>query len=97
MKVRGKAATLCCTLPLPRHFRRDDILAFHRRDAEKVAERVDAGVLQKGLVWGGRPACLTLRFGARRAEADLGIDAAALSGRRAFVTPADCGAFPGGR
>jgi DNA-3-methyladenine glycosylase II len=76
VKARGKAATLSCTFPLPRHFRRDDILAFHRRDAQQVAERVDDGTLQKGITWAGAPACLTVRFRARRAEAELAIDGA---------------------
>lgn len=76
MTARRKTATLTCAIELPGDFRREDVLAFHRRDAEQVAERVDAKTLQKGLAWGGCPACLTVRFRARRAEAELAIDGA---------------------
>lgn len=39
-----------------------------------VAERVDADTLQKGLTWQGDAACLTIRFRAGQAEAELAID-----------------------
>ncbi|WP_343034917.1 DNA-3-methyladenine glycosylase 2 [Aromatoleum diolicum] len=55
----------------------EDILAFHRRDTQMLAERVEAATLHKGLAWQGLPACLTIRFAARRAEAELAIDGAA--------------------
>jgi len=76
VSLRRETPVLLCTLPLPRTFRRDDILAFHRRDAQQVAERVDGGTLQKGIAWAGSPACLTVRFRARYAEAALVIDGA---------------------
>ncbi|WP_332674880.1 DNA-3-methyladenine glycosylase family protein [Aromatoleum sp.] len=59
---------------LPADFSPDAILAFHGRDASGVAERVDAGILQKGLAWEGRAACLTIRFHSDHAEARLAID-----------------------
>jgi len=65
---------LDCTLVLPANFRRDDILTFHRRDPQQFAERVTRDQLQKGLVWNGSPACLEIRFRARRAEAKLHVD-----------------------
>lgn len=65
---------LSCTLTLPPAYRPGDILAFHRRDAQQVAESAGATSLRKGLVWNGSPACLTLQFRPDRAEATLTID-----------------------
>ncbi|MGX2041350.1 DNA-3-methyladenine glycosylase family protein [Methylocaldum sp. MU1018] len=62
------------TLNLPADFRREDILKFHRRDRLGVAERVQDGVLRKGIAWDGRPACLCIRFDRDRAEVALSID-----------------------
>lgn len=69
-----KRPSLSCTLPLPPDFRPHDILAFHRRDPLLIAERVEASTLQKGLIWQGDAACLTIRFHAGQAEAELAID-----------------------
>jgi len=63
-----------CRIELPDGFRRDDVLAFHRRDAQQISERIDGNVLQKGLVWDGVPACLELRFGERSVNATLALD-----------------------
>ncbi|AVR89110.1 DNA-3-methyladenine glycosylase family protein [Thauera aromatica] len=65
---------LRCEIALPRDFRPADVLAFHRRDPQQLAERVEAGLLHKGIAWEGRPACLTIRFEAQRAELALAID-----------------------
>ena len=65
---------LSCRIRLPKGFRRNDVLAFHRRDSERIAERIDGKVLQKGLVWYGCPACLSLRFSAGSAAVELAID-----------------------
>lgn len=65
---------LRCEIALPRDFRPADVLAFHRRDPQQLAERVEAGLLHKGIAWEGRPACLTIRFEAQRAELVLAID-----------------------
>ena len=72
----GDGLTLSCNVDLPDDFRPDAILAFHGRDESGVAERVDAQTLQKGLAWQGRAACLTIRFRAGQAEAELAIDGA---------------------
>lgn len=63
-----------CVIELPAHFRSQDILAFHRRDSQQVAEQVDGEALRKGLLWGGQPACLSVSFGAGQATAELAID-----------------------
>lgn len=64
---------IACTIPLPTGFRHSDILAFHRRDASEVAERVTETSLHKGLVWHDMPACLTLRFHPHHADASLQV------------------------
>ncbi|CAI10203.1 DNA-3-methyladenine glycosylase family protein [Aromatoleum aromaticum] len=69
-------ATVSCEVGLPADFRTDDVLAFHRRDPLAVAERVEGQTLQKGVVWEGRPACLTIRFDSAQASAELAIDGA---------------------
>ncbi|AXE28608.1 3-methyladenine DNA glycosylase 2 [Chromobacterium phragmitis] len=63
-----------CDIFLPAGFRPHDILAFHRRDGERLAEQVDDDGLSKGLLWRGRPACLDLRFAAGRARLALAVD-----------------------
>lgn len=61
---------------MPPAFRVEDILAFHRRDTQEIAERVLDGGLEKALVWQGAPACLTIRFnpGFTQAHAVLQTD-----------------------
>lgn len=63
-----------CDIPLPAGFRPQDILAFHRRDGERLAEQVDDDGLKKGLLWQGLPACLDLRFRSDRAVLALDVD-----------------------
>jgi DNA-3-methyladenine glycosylase II len=61
-------------IALPGNFRLPDILAFHGRDPLGVAEQVNGRSLRKGLVWEGQAACLTIRFTAGGALAELAID-----------------------
>ena len=65
---------LSVSLPLPAGYRPNDILAFHRRDAQEIAERVNGTHLEKGMVWRGFPACLSVHFQGRQAEVELSID-----------------------
>lgn len=65
---------LTCTLPLPSDFRANDILEFHSRDSQQIAEQVADQHLKKGLIWASRPACITIRFAATHVEAELAID-----------------------
>jgi DNA-3-methyladenine glycosylase II len=65
---------LTCSLELPKHYRADDILAFHKRDALAIAESVDDHSLRKGLVWNDQAACLTISFHQNSADAELVID-----------------------
>jgi len=71
-----RRARLAFRLALPAAYRAADFLAFHGRDAAATAERVDGNVLHKAVVWAERPACLTVRFGARQAAVELAVDAA---------------------
>ena len=66
--------TLHCSIRLPADFRPDDILSFHRRDAQEVAEQVSDTGLQKGIVWRGMPACLHIKFSSSKADAMLSVD-----------------------
>jgi DNA-3-methyladenine glycosylase II len=65
---------LRCTLPLPEGFRVDDMLSFQRRDPQALAERVNPSGLEKGLMWHGLPACLSLQFRPGRVDAELAVD-----------------------
>lgn len=50
------------TLPLPAGYRRDDVIAFHSRDAEAVAEQVTATGLRKGILLAGAAVVLDVAF-----------------------------------
>jgi DNA-3-methyladenine glycosylase II len=50
------------TLPLPAGYRRDDIIAFHSRDGEAVAEQVTPTGLRKGILLAGVPVILDVAF-----------------------------------
>ncbi|AQR70899.1 DNA repair protein [Janthinobacterium sp. LM6] len=50
------------TLPLPAGYRRDDVIAFHSRDGEAVAEQVTATGLRKGILLAGVPVVLDVAF-----------------------------------
>jgi len=51
-----------CSISLPPGYRVADVLAFHGRDLEGVAEQVDAGGLRKGVLLGSMPTLLEIRF-----------------------------------
>lgn len=66
--------TVTSVIDLPDGFRSADVLAFHGRDASRLAEEVDPDQFRKGLAWNGGPARLTLRFSDGRALAELQVD-----------------------
>ena len=72
--MHGMKVITRCRIELPPGFRRNDVLAFHRRDAQQLSERIDGHILDKGLVWDSVPACLTMRFGERGVRAELALD-----------------------
>jgi DNA-3-methyladenine glycosylase II len=76
------APALSCTIELPPDFRSNDILVFHKRDTLMVAERVVGSMLQKGMAWQGRAACLTVSFHPGHVDAELAIDGASCSEER---------------
>jgi len=61
-------------LPLPPGLRVTDLLAFHGRDAQSVAERVEGLRLQKAFLCGGLASVLSLRFD--EAEVEVALDGA---------------------
>lgn len=73
-----------CTVPLPPHFRTNDILAFHRRDTQELAERVGETSLYKGMMWAGYPACLTIAFNGTIAHAELDVDGPSQTDKTTF-------------
>jgi len=69
--------TAALTLPLPPRYRAREVLAFHGRDPEGLAERVEGNRLTKGLVFAGAPTVLSLQIAgdAVRCRADADGDA----------------------
>lgn len=62
------------SIPLPPGYRLADILAFHGRDAEGVAERIEPGRIRKGVLIDGIPVLLDVRFGDTSAECEIAAD-----------------------
>ncbi|MFZ1851526.1 MAG: AlkA N-terminal domain-containing protein [Nitrosomonas sp.] len=75
-----KKAQLSYTIELPHNYRANDILAFHQRDAQAVAERVEPRSLVKGILWNNQPTCLSIDFQSTHAQATLQIDGSLSSG-----------------
>lgn len=63
-----------CRIALPKNFRAGDVLAFHRRDRQALAEQVEGRAIRKGIAWNGQPACLTVSFGDGDARVELAVD-----------------------
>ncbi|APA67180.1 DNA-3-methyladenine glycosylase family protein [Janthinobacterium sp. 1_2014MBL_MicDiv] len=70
------------TLPLPAGYRRDDVIAFHSRDAEAVAEQVTATGLRKGILLAGAAVVLDVAFTDDAAICRADIDGDADAGLR---------------
>ena len=62
------------TLPLPAGYRRDDVIAFHGRDGEAVAEQVTPTGLRKGILLAGVPVVLDVAFTPDAAICQADID-----------------------
>ena len=75
--------TQALSIALPAQYRSADVLAFHARDAEGLAEQVDGGRLRKAVLLDGVPVLLdvTLTLGTAecRIEADGELDATTLA------------------
>lgn len=75
------------SIALPDGYRAGDVLAFHGRDAEGVAEQVMAGRIRKGVMLDGVPVALDIALGEH--EAQVGVDADAELTPRAQAMLAD--------
>ncbi len=62
------------TLPLPAGYRRDDVIAFHSRDTEAVAEQLTPAGLRKGILLAGAPVVLDVAFTPDAAICQADID-----------------------
>lgn len=65
------------TIALPGGYRSADVLAFHSRDAEGVAEQVLPGRIRKAVLLGGVPVLLDAGIGANAAVCRIGLDGTA--------------------
>jgi DNA-3-methyladenine glycosylase II len=63
-------------IPLPAGYRSADVLAFHSRDAEGVAEQVTPGRIRKGVMLGGVPVVLDIALGPIEALCTIDADGA---------------------
>ncbi len=63
------------SIPLPPLYRPADILSFHGRDTEGVAEQVGPGHLRKGVMIDGVPVLLEVAFGSDTAHCSASADA----------------------
>lgn len=50
------------SLALPSNYPLAEFLSFHQRDSQQLAERVTIDTLEKGFIWQGRPAHLSIQF-----------------------------------
>jgi DNA-3-methyladenine glycosylase II len=76
------------SIALPPGYRSADVLAFHSRDAEGVAEQVAPGRIRKGVLLDGVPVLLDLTLGADAALCDVRPDGALTAGAGAMVDDA---------
>jgi DNA-3-methyladenine glycosylase II len=75
-------------IPLPEGYQAADILAFHSRDAEGVAEQVTPGRIRKGVLLGGVPVLLDVSLQASVAQCAVQADGVLTPAVRAMVDEA---------
>ncbi len=63
------------SIPLPSGYQSRDIVAFHSRDKEALAERVDPGRIRKGVLIDGVPVLLDVTLDASEARCTVDADA----------------------
>ncbi len=73
---------------LPPGYRVADVIAFHGRDAEGVAEQVSPEGLRKGVLLDGVPTLLDIRFDGRQARCRIACDGPATPALEALVQEA---------
>jgi DNA-3-methyladenine glycosylase II len=76
------------SIPLPPGYRSADVLAFHGRDAEGVAEQVAPGRIRKGVLLDGVPVLLDLTLGPEAALCEVRADGALSPAAGAMVDDA---------
>jgi DNA-3-methyladenine glycosylase II len=72
-------------LALPPGYRTADVIAFHSRDTEGVAEQVSASSLRKGVLFDGVPVLLDVRFTPAAAQCRVDADATLAQVREALL------------
>lgn len=75
-------------IALPPGYRVADVIAFHGRDAEGVAELVSPEGLRKGVLLDGVPTLLDIRFDGRQARCHIACDGPATPALEAMVQDA---------
>jgi DNA-3-methyladenine glycosylase II len=76
------------TIPLPPGYQAGDVLAFHSRDAEGVAEQVGDGRIRKGVLLDGVPVLFDVTLSPDAAQCDVQADGALGDAARAMVDEA---------
>jgi DNA-3-methyladenine glycosylase II len=76
------------TIPLPPGYRSADVLAFHGRDAEGVAEQVTAAAVRKGVLLDGVPVLLDVALRGDAALCEVHADGDLTPAARAMVDDA---------
>nr|WP_312548029.1 DNA-3-methyladenine glycosylase 2 [Massilia sp.] len=75
-------------LPLPAQYRIEDVLAFHARDAEGLAEQVGADNVRKAVLLDGVPVLFDVRLGAAAAACRIEADGALGEGAQVLARDA---------
>ena len=66
-------------IALPSNYPLAEFLSFHQRDSQQLAERVTANTLEKGFIWHGQPAHLSIQFTPTQAQGQITLDPAQLN------------------
>jgi DNA-3-methyladenine glycosylase II len=61
-------------IPLPGGYRLQDVIAFHSRDAEGVAEQVEPGRIRKGVLYDGVPVVLDAIFEPQAVQCTIDLE-----------------------
>jgi DNA-3-methyladenine glycosylase II len=65
---------IALSIALPADYRRQDVMSFHGRDAEGLAERIAGERIRKGVMIKGAPAVLEIDLGAQPGQALCTVD-----------------------
>jgi DNA-3-methyladenine glycosylase II len=67
-------SSIALNIGLPADYRRQDVMSFHGRDAEGLAERIAGERIRKGVMIKGAPAVLDIDLGAQPGQALCTVD-----------------------